>query len=159
MGRRALTLTNNGTAGNKGIVNISSIRGDRFAVNIDYTISNFPTPSDKGTRSEIFLAVLIGDRQYRLAYITAKAGQCFSYQAWPGNPIDMPAKYATSGRLRLKRNGSRLVGEAWRDGAWAMIGSIDIPADLPAYAVLGTFSDTGHRLSVRFGTPRITVSP
>ena len=154
-----ITLANKGVPGNKGVCCTSPLRGDKFAVSVDYTISDFPTPTNKDTRNEIFLAVFIGDLVYRVSYLTSKSDHWFFYQAWPVHTAVMPAEYALSGKIRLTKNGSRLVGEVCRGGAWATIGSMEIPAGLPAYPALGTYCDTGQRLVVHFGNPQIIPAP
>ncbi len=151
-----VTLKKTGPAGNQWIVSAFPLGSDNFTVSVDYEAKQFPAPADKGTRNDILFSAELGNQQYTLAYVTDKYGQHYRYQAWPANPTAfVPAPGTPSGRLRLRRDKNKLWAETWNNGTWATLGSIDIPAKVPAYIRLGTFSDTGQRLEVRFSNLQV----
>ena len=144
-------MKNTGPAGNQGIVSAFPLGSDNFKVSVDYEAQQLPGPKDEGTRSDAILSIVIGQQQYSLAYTMDAYGGHYRYQAWPAAlAAFVPAPGKTSGRLRLRRDNSTLWAETWNNGAWVTIGSIEVPANTSAYVWLGTFSDTGQPVSVRF---------
>jgi len=119
-----------------------------FVIVVDFDANAQPRPN-ANQFEETCVTIDAGVAKARLSFRQEPA-HAFYALFGPSTESQLDAGTTTAGRLRLRRIGGRLTGEAWVGGAWRPVGAIAFPSGSPTYVRLETFSNGNKPLHASF---------